>query len=282
MVAIEEIADETASPSQERFLDADDIEKVLSQLTRPTARMQVEALIKKIRKEASALKTLESTSSSSSSSSSPPSSSPPPPTASPTPEPKKPAPAPTPLPVTKPPPPMASASATYRSIDRFAFDAGTTSDKFITLYVPLPGVGSVTDKKEQIRCVFGRDSFDVTVNDLDGKDYRLTRDSLEHDIVPEKSKHIVKADKIVVKLHKVKGEYGGFEYWSKLTDPKKKDKTKKKSGDPTAGLMDMMKDMYDSGDDNMRKIIGETMLKQRNGELNKDTPGGGLGDLGDF
>ena len=65
MVAIEELADEESSspsPSQERLLDADDIEKILSQLRRPTAKMQVESLIKKIRKEASALKAIESTS----------------------------------------------------------------------------------------------------------------------------------------------------------------------------------------------------------------------------
>lgn len=30
--------------------------------------------------------------------------------------------------------------------------------------------------------------------------------------------------------------------------------------------MDMMRDMYNEGDDNMKKIIGESMLKSRNGE----------------
>lgn len=30
--------------------------------------------------------------------------------------------------------------------------------------------------------------------------------------------------------------------------------------------MDMMKDMYDEGDDNMKKIIGEAMLKSQRGE----------------
>lgn len=30
--------------------------------------------------------------------------------------------------------------------------------------------------------------------------------------------------------------------------------------------MDMMKDMYESGDDNMRKVIGEAMLKSQRGE----------------
>ncbi len=31
----------------------------------------------------------------------------------------------------------------------------------------------------------------------------------------------------------------------------------------------LMKDLYDSGDDNMKKMIGETMMKQRRGELDK-------------
>jgi hypothetical protein len=37
----------------------------------------------------------------------------------------------------------------------------------------------------------------------------------------------------------------------------------------------LMKQMYDEGDDSMKKMIGETMLKQRNGELGKDPVGGG-------
>ena len=33
--------------------------------------------------------------------------------------------------------------------------------------------------------------------------------------------------------------------------------------------MDLMKDLYDKGDDSMKKMIGETMLKQRQGQLDK-------------
>jgi len=33
--------------------------------------------------------------------------------------------------------------------------------------------------------------------------------------------------------------------------------------DPTAGIMDLMKDMYDNGDDQMRKTIGESLLKSQ-------------------
>jgi len=275
MVAIEELDDTSSShtPSQERLWDAEDIEKIISQLKRPTAKMHVESLVKKIRKESFALKALEATPTNDAS-------------VTPTTE-ADPSPAPsfTPVPVAASKPfytgaPLKSPSVMYNSIDRFAFDAGTSSDKFVTLYLPFPGVGSIPNKKEQISCEFGNNSFDVSVLNLNGKHYRIKRDTLEHDIVPEKSKYIVKADKIVVKLHKIKGEYGSFDFWSKLTDPKRKEKHKKGSN-PSAGLMDMMKDMYNSGDDNMKKMIGETMLKQQNGELNNDKPGG-LGDLRDF
>merc|ERR1711865_900824 len=123
----------------------------------------------------------------------------------------------------------------------------------------MGGVGrkKQQDKKDDVHCVFEKNMFDVTVMDLAGKNYRLIRkNNLEHDIDPDKSKYIIKAEKIIVKLAKIKGEYGSYDFWSKLTDPKRKEKktTKKDSGgseDPSASIMNMMKDMYDSGDDNM-------------------------------
>jgi len=274
MVAVEEIEEGSSTappPSKERLWDAEEIENLVPQLLRPGAKMQLECLVKKIRKEASALKALESTNDVVIPNSA----------ETTTTRATTPSAAPGLLPValsnSNQGPPINSPSVMYNSIDRFAFDAGGHSDRFVTLYLPLPGVGSIENKKEQIKCDFGKDKFDVTVHELKGKNYRLMRDNLEHDIVPEKSKYIVKADKIVVKLHKIKGEYGSFDFWSKLTDPKRKEK-KKSTDDPSAGLMGMMKEMYDSGDDKMRKMIGETMLKQRNGELNNDKPG----DFGDF
>ncbi|KAL3905186.1 MAG: hypothetical protein SGILL_009779 [Bacillariaceae sp.] len=244
------------SPSEERMLDAREIEKLLTQLERPGAKLQVETLVKKMRKEAAGLKALESTGDAPKQA----------PVAA---APNVPAPNPS-----KIPPPQAAPTATYTNIDKFAFDAGSSMDKFVTLYLPLPGVGSIP--KDQIKCEFTKDGFDVTAMDLNGKNFRLKKNSLEHDIDPEKSKFIVKADKVVVKLAKIKGEYGSFDYWSKLTDPKKKDKKSNKSN-PAASINEMMKEMYDNGDDQMRKMIGETMLKQRTGELNNENPMGGMG-----
>lgn len=262
MVSIEKVADASSAPSssQEWLSDAEEIEKLISQLKRPTAKMQVQSLVEKIRKEASTFETVEKMSVSVK------------PTAKVDPSPP---PSSTPVPTVTAKPistgaALSTPSATYHTIDRFAFDAGTNTDKFVTLYLPLPGVGSIPDKKEQITCDFGTEYFDVIVRDLNGKSYRLKKDKLEHDIDPEKSKYIVKADKIVVKLHKVKGDLGGaYSIWTKLTDPKWKDK-KKKDVDPRAGMMDMIQDMYNNGDANMKKMIGESLMKNV-GKANQGT-----------
>jgi calcyclin binding protein len=102
---------------------------------------------------------------------------------------------------------------------------------------------------------------------------------LDKDIDPSKSKIVVKSDKIIVKLAKIKSEYGSYDYWTQLTSKKKKPNKAGEKEDPSASIMQLMKDMYDEGDDNMRKVIGETMLKQQRGEMGKD-PMGGMGGLG--
>jgi calcyclin binding protein len=288
MVDIEEMEEEattttTPSQSQERLLDAEEIEKVAATMTRPTAQMHLTALAKKLRKEGEALKRVEANIAKTTTEQQ----------EQPVVQPQEPPPTtsakttkPVPSPVAAVPPTVVlGSSVKFTPIDRFSFDAGSYNTPFITLYVPLPGVGSIP--KANVVCDFGKDSLNLVVTDLNGKSYRLIKDCLEKDIVPDKSKCIIKANEIRIKLAKVKGEYGSYDYWSKLTDPKKHDKKKSggagaasSSDNPTAGIMDLMKDMYDSGDDNMKKMIGETMMKQRNGELTDPMSMGGMGGMG--
>jgi len=154
----------------------------------------------------------------------------------------------------------------YVSVDRFSFDAGGYNSQFVSIYIPLPGVGAIP--RSDIECTFTSTSFDLIVKNLDGKSHRMFKNNMEKDIDPTKSKYVVKADKIVVKVAKVKGEYGSYDSWSTLTAKKTKKNTTKKE-DPSESIMDLMKDMYESGDDNMKKMIGETMLKQQRGEMSK-------------
>lgn len=271
---VKDITPPELPPSEERLLDALAIEEAAKSITRPTALLQVQNLIDKIKRDAQALKRVEQIKARTEAGTL----SLPPESAIALPPEKAVQVAPIKdlsirseddvLPHAEPSVIVSSAtSVKYTNIDRFAFDAGGYNSKFITLYVPLPGVGSL--EKSQITCNFTSGSFDLIVNNLNGKSYRLFKDNLEKEINKEKCKHVVKPDKVVIKLAKIKGEYGSFDMWNQLTSKKKKDHSK--PDNPQDSIMDLMKDMYNSGDDSMRKMIGETMMKQQRGELGKDS-----------
>ena len=48
-----------------------------------------------------------------------------------------------------------------------------------------------------------------------------------------------------------------------------KDKDKDKSADPQASLMNMMKEMYESGDDEMKKMIAQSWTKANDEQTKK-------------
>jgi len=286
------------SRSQERLSDADEIEAALSaHITRPSAQMHLQNLITKLRKEGKALQRVAASTSAAAAETEAEAASPAVPPA------KRAAPPATteeeeevpttPTPPKKSPvtqPIVTSSTNKYQTFPTHYFDCGEYNSPLVTVYVPLTGIGS--HDKSKISCDFTPTSFDLIVSDFitsDGKlkkSYRLLNDNLEKEIDVSKSKYVVKANKIIIKLGKIKGDYS-YDHWTELTAKKKK--TKKAGGgsnkdDPTAGIMDLMKDMYDSGDDNMKKMIGETMYKQRTGQLGKDGMmpgmGGGMGDMG--
>ncbi|CAM9183871.1 unnamed protein product, partial [Phaeothamnion confervicola] len=165
----------------------------------------------------------------------------------------------------------------------------------LTVYVTLAGVGAA---KDRVSCRFTKTSFDLTVEDLEGRNYRLVKDNLDKDIVPDECKHIVKRDRVLLKLKKAKGEYG-YDHWTDLTAKRPRAAGDSNGGgkkaDPSAGIMDMMRDMYESGDDNMRRIIGESMppaypsfgggLGSKDDAFSSGGAGGfgsGLGGMDDF
>ncbi|KAG5177029.1 hypothetical protein JKP88DRAFT_227087 [Tribonema minus] len=147
----------------------------------------------------------------------------------------------------------------FEAITTFAWDQGEYNSEWVSVYVTLPGVGTA---KDRVACTFDTFAFDLQVRDLEGKSYRLIKDNLDKEIVPDQSKVLVKKDKVVVKLRKSKGQFGP-EHWANLTAKRPHKAAAAKDKDPSASIMEMMKDMYDEGDDNMRKIIGESMLKSQ-------------------
>jgi hypothetical protein len=107
----------------------------------------------------------------------------------------------------------------YTPIEDFAWDQGEYNSPTVSIFIDLDGVGAAKDRVESN---FTTNGFDLKVTDLNGKNYRLLKDNLEKNIVPDKCKCVVKNNKIVLKLQKVKGEYS-FDHWNSLTAKKKKD-----------------------------------------------------------
>ena len=294
--------------SQERFLDADEIESsLLPHITRPSAKLHLENLIMKLRKEGKALQRVEESTAKADGSNSPaevehsPAA-----TAaddtndndSPTMELEEvdgPSTTATPAPATTKTTSTASASnisssqptstKKYHPFPSLLFDAGQYNSPYITVYLPLPNIGQHDPAKISVN--FTSSSFDIIVSDYNGKSYRCVNNNLEKDINVSECKYILKPNKILLKLGKVKGEYGSYDTWTQLSsknDKSSRNSSNKDSSNPAAGIMDLMKDMYDEGDDNMKKMIGETMYKQRMGQLNngKDDLMGGMGGMGGF
>ena len=174
-------------------------------------------------------------------------------------------------------------SVKYRNFPTVQFDAGGYNSPTVTVYLPLDGIGK--HDRTKISCQFTSGSFDLIVSDFEegGANYCLLNDNLEHEIDVSQSKYVIKPNKIIIKLGKVKSgteSWSHYDSWTQLSSKKSKDKNAtggKKKDDPMGGIMDMMKDMYESGDDNMKKVIGEAMYKQRMGQKPEDMMGGGAG-----
>merc|ERR1712007_83400 len=94
----------------------------------------------------------------------------------------------------------------------------------------------------------------------------MIKTNLDKDIVPAESSVRVKKNHVLITMQKIKGEYG-YDSWTDLcAKGKRKPANSQKSENPQDSIMGMMKDLYEDGDDNMKKIIGEAMYKAQKGE----------------
>ncbi|XP_047308306.1 calcyclin-binding protein-like [Impatiens glandulifera] len=168
-----------------------------------------------------------------------------------------PVPASTPIPT---PIPISSVKAVsvpalkYVSIDTFSWDQD--SDK-VKIYVSLEGVD-----QEKVEKVFNTMSIDIKLHDVKGKDYRCVILKLNKEIVPEKCKLIVKPNRIVISLWKAsKGNWLDLHFKEDKLTP-----NLDKNRDPMAGIMDMMKNMYEGGDEEMKRTIAKAWTDARSGK----------------
>jgi len=186
----------------------------------------------------------------------------------------------TPKPVETPHKPVdvqVKSAGPWTEVTTFALDLGGYDKPNVCVDLRLKGVEALTS--EAVTCDFTSESFDLKVVGLDGVNYRFKKTNLEKDIVPSESNVRVKKNHVIIQMAKVKGQYGYDSWHDLLAKGKRKTNEQKKSdsANPQDSIMNMMKDMYDDGDESMKKVIGEAMYKAQRGEkLDKDQMAEGL------
>ncbi|TKY59009.1 Calcyclin-binding protein [Spatholobus suberectus] len=147
-----------------------------------------------------------------------------------------------------------SPALQYATLASFSWDQD--NDK-VKIYVSMEGID-----ENKIESEFKPMSFDVKFHDIQGKNYRCAISKLHKEIVPDKSKVVVKPKRVIITLVKAsKGNWLDLHF--------KEDKLKPnvdKAKDPMAGIMDMMKNMYEEGDDEMKKTIAKAWTDARSGK----------------
>jgi calcyclin binding protein len=147
-----------------------------------------------------------------------------------------------------------------KEITLYAWDQ---TDKFVKIYVQnLDGVGGLPS--EQIRCSFETGGYTLEINNLKNINYVFKRTRLLHDIKPEQSSYKVKKDMVIVSLAKADPKN-----WECILRDEKKAPEKPAvpqmddNKDPGDSLMKLMKNMYETGDDEMKRTIAKAWTESR-------------------
>jgi len=149
------------------------------------------------------------------------------------------------------------------------------SEKYVKLY--LTGLSGLADlDSAAVKIAYADESLNVRIENLKGKTLLFNIYKTCHKIAPEKCYHKVKSDYLVVFLSK----YNPGSNWSHITYAEKAVADAKKtpdskpgdvaSDDPSAGLMNMMKKLYNEGDEDMKRTIAKAWTE---GQEKKNAPG---------
>ena len=160
---------------------------------------------------------------------------------------------------------------TFTTVSKYAFD--TSNNKFIKLYL-TDGFENIKGfASSNIKSKFTKTTFDVCVLNWKSKNYRFSCFNLCKEIKPDDSYVKQTNSGLIVYLAKANES----DYWESLEKKKglfdKKDEeggsAADKNKDPNASLMEMMRDMYQNGDPEMKRMIAEAWTKSRDEQDNK-------------
>eukprot|EP00069_Balaena_mysticetus_P010308 bmy_20638T0 len=162
--------------------------------------------------------------------------------------------------------PAAVVAPIMTDIHNYGWDQ---SDKFVKIYITLTGVHQVPAENMQVH--FTERSFDLSLKNLNGKSYSMIVNNLLKPISVEGSSKKIKTDTVLILCRK-KAENTRWVY---LTQVEKECKEKEKPSydtetDPSEGLMNVLKKIYEDGDDDMKRTINKAWVESREKQAKRD------------
>ena len=162
-------------------------------------------------------------------------------------------------------------NASFTTVSKYAFD--TSNNKFIKLYLTDGFDGIKSFNSSNIKSKFTKNSFDVCILGWKDRNYRFSCFNLSKEINPKDSYVKQTNSGLIVYLAKANTS----DFWDSLEKKKGLFGNKDEEGmpaldknkDPNQSLMEMMRDMYQNGDPEMKRMIAEAWTKSRDEQESK-------------
>ena len=162
-------------------------------------------------------------------------------------------------------------NASFTTVSKYAFD--TSNNKFIKLYLTDGFDGIKSFNSSNIKSKFTKNSFDVCILGWKDRNYRFSCFNLSKEINPKDSYVKQTNSGLIVYLAKANTS----DFWDSLEKKKGLFGNKDEDGipaldknkDPNQSLMEMMRDMYQNGDPEMKRMIAEAWTKSRDEQESK-------------
>jgi calcyclin binding protein len=123
---------------------------------------------------------------------------------------------------------------------------------------------------DQVDVIFDKWSVELRLRGYRGQNYIFSVKKLFAEIVTADSKYLLKNNSLTLVL--VKRENKSWTQIAYKEDKLGKPEKEEKAEDPSAGIMNMMKKMYEDGDENMKRTIAEAWTKANDKKAQGEQP----------
>eukprot|EP00397_Hematodinium_sp_SG-2012_P019551 GEMP01020092.1.p1 GENE.GEMP01020092.1~~GEMP01020092.1.p1 ORF type:complete len:222 (-),score=64.58 GEMP01020092.1:1856-2521(-) len=152
----------------------------------------------------------------------------------------------------------------WETIAQYSVELGLPADRFIEVSFRFKGIDQLPSKN--VSCEFTESSFDLKIVGYEGKNYRLVVSNLFDDISTQLSTFRVKKNHVIVDMCK-KSLSGGF--WANLHATKPRVAQDDDTIDAKEKNKNAIQEMYEDGDDEVKKMIAERINLARASGLDK-------------